>query len=93
MAEPLLETKSMEEAIFEIALKHLPPDEARKLTDAITTGLGGYIASLTHKDFIAFARTMIQQGFAYATQAHYPLGITQALARAHDELLMEEKRQ
>lgn len=93
MAEQLLETKSMEEAIFEIVSKSLPPAEAKALTNQITGGLGGYIASLTHKDFIAFARTMLQQGFAYAVEAKYPLGIQQAMARAHDQLLEEEKRQ
>lgn len=92
MPEPLLETQSMEEAIFEIVAKHMPPTEARKLTDEITGGLGRYIASLTHKDFIAFARTMLQQGFAYASHSGYPLGITQAMARAHDQLVEEEKR-
>jgi hypothetical protein len=99
MTEQILETKSLEDAIHEAIIhfetfsgNSIEAGDALGLTRAVSGGIAAYVVSLTHKDFIAFARAMLQQGFAYAVEAKYPLGIQQALARAHDQLLEEEKR-
>lgn len=98
MTDQLTPTVSMEEAIHEAIAKFetsrgngLEAGDILSLTRVVTDAIAVYVTSLTHEEYLAFARTLLHQSAVYAAYAHYPVHIQGALTRAHHELLIGDK--